>query len=134
MDIVLDCSVIFGFVFADEKNDYTQKIRHFMLSHKAVVPSIFPVEVTNVLNVSVKRGRYTADEARQFLNMLMQLPIQVEHTTMPDMHKVLEYSILYQLSSYDASYLTLADHYSLPLATQDKALQKAAAKKQLLFA
>lgn len=43
-------------------------------------------------------------------------------------HEVYALAQKYQLSTYDASYLDLALRRELPLATQDKALARAAAE------
>jgi predicted nucleic acid-binding protein len=59
--------------------------------------------------------------------LLSQLPIEVGPSN-PDriFHDILPLARQYQLTSYDASYLELAIHKGLPIASLDKALIKAA--------
>jgi predicted nucleic acid-binding protein len=91
------------------------------------VPSIWALEIGNVLLVAERKKRITREQRQKALHILMELPIVVD--TMTAHHAWLETMELaerYSLTLYDASYLELSLRRSLPLATFDKSLQRAA--------
>ena len=49
MPFVLDCSVTMAWVFPDEASDITARLRDSLLEDRALVPSLWPVEVGSVL-------------------------------------------------------------------------------------
>ena len=79
--------------------------------------------------VAERRKRLTEADSIRFLSLLSELPVTVEQET-PDrmMKEIVALAREYDLSTYDASYLDLAMRRGLPMATQDKALLKAARK------
>lgn len=125
---ILDCSITMAWLFEDEKTPYTEEILKQLTQHaKAVVPSLWYTEVSNVLLVAEKRHRITVAQIQHFWGILRQLPIgmqyqQGEH----EIDSVLNLGRQYQLSAYDATYLDLAIRLNYPLASLDKALLKAA--------
>jgi predicted nucleic acid-binding protein len=76
-----------------------------------------------------KRGRYTTAQRMAFIEVLLQLPIEIEA---PTARNVLDGQAAlaerFGLTAYDAAYLDLALRRGLPLATQDKAMKSAATK------
>ena len=71
----------------------------------AVVPSIWPLEVGNVLVAERKKCLSKADSAR-FVSLLAGLPIRIEQEPPERMlGKILALAREHQISSYDASYL-----------------------------
>jgi predicted nucleic acid-binding protein len=93
----------------------------------AVVPSLWSLEIGNVLLFAERKKRITLEQRRKAIHILMELPIIVD--TMTSNHAWLETMELaerYSLTLYDASYLELSLRRSLPLATFDKSLKKAA--------
>ena len=124
---VLDASVTLSWAFKDETTGYTEKVLESLLEYTAIVPSIWPLEIGNGLLVAERRKRLTHADSFQFLNMLSQLPIEVEYHTMEIMSgKIIELARKERLSSYDASYLEIAMRHGLPLATKDRALRMSA--------
>ncbi len=94
-----------------------------------LVPSIWPLEFANTLLVAERRNRIGADQRDRIINDLDALPIKVEQESRERvLGEVLPLARKHQLSTYDASYLDLAVCCKLPLATQDKALIRAAAE------
>ena len=66
-------------------------------------------------------------KSAQFIHDLQQLSITIDLDGMDHVfNEVLNYGRVYQRSSYDASYLELATRLSLPFATKDEPLKKAA--------
>lgn len=93
----------------------------------AVVPAIFPFEISNVLLTAVRRGRTDQANVAQSFQSLRRLPIGVE---LPhDFDRVVEVHRLAQthgLTVYDASYLELAMRLDARLGSYDEPLLRAA--------
>ncbi|MCG2814906.1 MAG: type II toxin-antitoxin system VapC family toxin [Candidatus Aminicenantes bacterium] len=126
---MVDNSVVMSWCFKDEAKYYSESILDRLTESTAYVPSIWPIEVVNVLLVAERKKIIGRAEGVRFLELLLQLPIRVEHETPAILMQSL-YTLAEEhgLSSYDASYLDLAMKKGLPLATQDKKLRKAAVK------
>lgn len=125
---VLDCSMTSAWLLVDEVTPYTESVQTSLTSTKALVPGIWPSEIANVLFISLRRKRCSAEDIAIWSNMLCQLPIEMESTSREMMlNDVLPLSLKYQLTAYDASYLELALRLRLPIATLDKSLIATAA-------
>ncbi|MBN2692495.1 MAG: type II toxin-antitoxin system VapC family toxin, partial [Burkholderiaceae bacterium] len=93
----------------------------------ACVPMLWTLEIANVLRVAERRGRCNEARSHRFLALLAALPIQTLHQPADAAPgELLAFARQHALSAYDASYLALALHEGLPLATQDAALMRAA--------
>ena len=124
---VVDNSVVMAWCFEDEADDYADSVLQSLQEGEALVPSIWPLEVGNVLLVAERKNRLGKADSARFLQLLRGLPITVDQESpqhmLPD---VIALARDLGLSTYDASYLDLAMRSDLPLATQDQALRKAA--------
>ena len=134
MKLVLDASITLSWLLADGKPSDRQYARAALdaLSqdhNSAVVPTIWPYEITNVLAKAETRGQLSEAQSEAFLELLAELSIDLDNGS-PDKvpTSILQLARRYKLCSYDASYLELAMRMSLPLATLDADLQKAAKK------
>jgi len=126
---VLDCSVTMAWCFADEATSYTNGVRDALIVTRAVVPSLWPLEVANVLLVAERRNRLEKVDSIRFLSLLQALPIAVDQgTSQRALREILDLAREQELSSYDATYLELALREGLPLATLDDRLKDAAAR------
>lgn len=126
---VIDNSVVMAWYFEDEASDYTVAVLESLSKYDCIVPSIWPLEVANTLIVGERRGRATEARAARFIALLDALPIHVDpETTKHALLDTLQLAREHHLSSYDAAYLELAMREGVLLATQDKALKKAALK------
>ena len=124
---VIDNSVVMSWCFKDETNKYADAILHKLCEARAVVPSIWPLEVVNVLLVAERRKRLSEADSTRFITLLTQLPIIVEQERPENMMKeLLTFARANNLSSYDASYLDLAMKRGYPIATSDNKLIQAA--------
>ncbi len=56
-EFVLDCSVAIAWLFDDEASDETDSVLEFLRTNNAIVPSIWRLEVVNVLVQAEKRNR-----------------------------------------------------------------------------
>jgi len=127
--LVIDASVAMSWCFLDESNAYSDIVLDALAEYEAYVPSIWPLEIGNVLLVAERRKRLSEADSTRFLALLKELPIHVEQEPPARMTtEILYLAREYNLSSYDASYLDLAMRKELPIATQDSALLIAARK------
>lgn len=128
-DFVLDCSITMAWCFEDESNDYTDSILDNLKEKTAVVPTIWPLEVANVLRLSKKNKRISEAQSASFIDELLTLPIVVDSsTTSRAMHSIFALANQSDLTIYDSAYLELAIREKIPLLTLDKGLIKAAKK------
>ena len=130
MSFVLDCSVTMSWCFEGEYDAYAEWLFGILETVESIaVPSIWALEVANVLVVGERRQRLLQSETTQFLALLDRFPIEVD-TRSPKvtMLEVLSIARSAGTSTYDAAYLELAMRRSLPLAKLDIALGKAATK------
>lgn len=131
--LVLDCSVTMSWLFADEADEATDALLHSVAEQGALVPSLWHLEVANVLLLAQRQGRISAAQITQCTTLLEQLPITVDaKTNGHGFREVLSCASTYMLSAYNASYLELAMRRALPLATTDEYLVRAAGKAGVL--
>jgi predicted nucleic acid-binding protein len=123
---VVDNSVVISWCFKDETNNYADTVLDRLTELVAVVPSIWPLEVVNVLLVAERQKRLSESDSIRFLTLLSQLPIFVEYERSEMMKELLALARSHNLSSYDASYLDLAMRKGVPIATLDNKLIEAA--------
>jgi len=129
---VLDCSVTMAWCFEDEMTDYTEAVFDSLTKAKAMVPSLWVLEVANVLLCAQRKKRINKMRTIEFKDSLNLLPIQIDHTTAyRAMGSIMELADETGLTIYDAAYLELALHSALPLATLDQNLKKAAKKMNI---
>ena len=126
MSFVLDNTVGTGWYLGDQASAYTEAIAVRLQEDKALVPALWQMELANVLKTACTRGKLQLAQARQILDVLAQLPIEVDGGPVPNQRQLFEFAMRYGLSSYDAAYLELAMRHGLALATRDDPLQRAA--------
>lgn len=91
------------------------------------VPSLWGWEIMNAVGVAVRRRRITAERGKKFLEQLAVLNFKIDQPPqVPDFPRLHDLATMHQLTSYDVAYLDLAKRLSLPLATRDGELEKAA--------
>lgn len=126
MPFVLDNSVVAGWYLPEQRNDYSQAIAKRLERDRALVPALWQLELANVLRTACMRGKLDLPQARQILDAVAQLPIQVDAGPAPGQRQLFEVAMRHELSSYDAAYLELAVRHGLPIATRDVDLKRAA--------
>lgn len=125
MPFVVDASVTMAWCFEDEMSPLAEHVLDMLGADRAVVPDLWTLEVTNVLLAAQRRTRLTDAVAARFVQLLAQLPIEVDPFS-SDMGALLAIGRQYGLSAYDAAYLLLAQRRGLPLATLNDSLAAAA--------
>jgi predicted nucleic acid-binding protein len=130
--LVLDSSITLARVFPDE---LTPSIVSLFSEHVALgawVPDLWKIEVANVLSLSVRKGRMTQERRDQVLIRLQRLPITIDAETGNNAwNGTLVLADRHKLTVYDATYLELALRRSLPLATLDRDLRRAAQSESI---
>jgi predicted nucleic acid-binding protein len=126
---VLDASVALSCCFETETTHFTDAVLDSLADYAAVVPAVWPLEIGSALVVAERRGYLDRASTARFLNLLNQLPIEVEQEPPQRMFgEILLLSREQQVSIYDTSYLDLAMRAGLPLASRDGALLQAAGR------
>jgi predicted nucleic acid-binding protein len=127
--IVIDASVALAWCFPDEASDYADYVLVALEGHSILVPTLWPIEITNALLVAERRNRVKQSTIRQFVALLNGLTVLlVSQSVTESVSNVLPLAREYNLSAYDAAYLDVALRHGIPLATLDNNLQKAGAK------
>ena len=130
MSLVLDSSVTLAWVYGDETTAAVRSVFDVLTAGGAWVPALWRLEVGNVLEMGVRRGRHDAAFRDETLVDLALLPIRIDGET--DRHAwgaTARLANRHRLSLYDAAYLELARRRASPLATLDKALRAAAMRE-----
>jgi predicted nucleic acid-binding protein len=124
MALVPDASAIVSLAFPDEDPGYAAAVIDIINGDQAFVPSLFWFEVRNALLMGERRRRITLQQTSAFVGDLALLPFEIDD----QLHEasVMDLARKHQLTVYDAVYLELAQRKSLPLATVDQALARAA--------
>lgn len=127
MSLVLDSSVTLAWVYGDETTAAVKHVFDLVSASGAWVPGLWRLEVANILEMSVRRGRHDADFRDSTLADLALLPIHVDpETDGQAWGATTRLAERHRLTLYDAAYLELALRRALPLATLDQDLRAAA--------
>ena len=121
---VLDAFVLASWCFPDESRPIAEAAFRRIADETAVAPALLWFELRNVLLMGERRNRLSEAQSARFLKYVSELPIEVDRD--PNDGVMLSLARTHRLSIYDAAYLELAQRKSLPLATLDGALIKAA--------
>ena len=129
-EFVLDCSATMAWCFSDEASQETQELLNSLtLNRRAYAPSVWSLEVTNVLLIGERRNRISQRDAARFLTLLWNLPIHIDLAlTQTAVQRILDLGRNHQISAYDAAYLELALRKAVPLATIDNKLRTVASQ------
>lgn len=130
MSIVLDASMAIAWLFRDERTAAAHAVMRRVVEHGAFVPSLWRLEVANVLRNAVRRGRCDESYVDRSLQRLARLPITTDSETDAQAWSVTRALSREQgLTLYDAAYLELALRMERPLASCDSDLLAAAGRK-----
>lgn len=127
MSLILDSSVTLAWVYSEEASPAGSHVLELVSSHGAWVPSLWRLEVANILEMGVRRGRHDAEFRDATLADLSLLPLNIDlETEKQAWGATLRLAERHRLTLYDAAYLELAQRRSLALATLDGELRAAA--------
>ena len=127
MSLILDSSATLAWVYGDETNEAIRHVFDLVSDNGAWVPALWRLEVANILEMGVRKGRTDAAFRDAVLADLALLPISLD----PDTNRqawgaTARLAARHRLTLYDAAYLELAQRRGLPLATLDRELRVAA--------
>ena len=125
---VLDASFVGAQIIPDEKDPRVEilynKIKREDEKH---APHLLWYEITNLFMNILRRKRYSYDEILLFFPHLDAIRLKYDYETgIEYSKKLLRLCKNYNLSSYDAAYLELAERKNAVLCTMDDDLQAAA--------
>ncbi|XVN40988.1 MAG: type II toxin-antitoxin system VapC family toxin [Rickettsia endosymbiont of Argas persicus] len=124
---VLDCSITLSWFMPNEMANL--EILNKTVAGEAIVPSIWGLELGNVLLCAERAKRITTNQRHQAIYTLKDIYIKVDQTTLEHTwFETMDIATQYGLTLYDASYLELALRYGIPIATFDKSLKQASRK------
>jgi predicted nucleic acid-binding protein len=130
--IVADASFCGAWVLADESSGAAERLLTRIISGSVqlVVPALWHYEMLNLLRSAVRRKRLAKEDLDLTVEALERVPMTLEDLPgAPARRRILHLAMQFDLSSYDAAYLELADRFKIALQTNDAKL--AAAAKQL---
>jgi predicted nucleic acid-binding protein len=134
MSLILDSSTTLAWVYAEETTRAVRQVFDLLSDNGALVPSLWKLEVANILEMGVRRKRHDAAFRDATLADLALLPIQVDpETDRQAWGAILQLAERHRLTLYDAAYLELAQRRNLPLATLDRDLRAAAKAAQVIL-
>lgn len=126
--LVLDASVVLAVPLQEANRHLAAPVLALAVEDGAAVPGIWHLEVGNTLLLAERRGRISAASRVAALDDLFRLPVSVDQDTASRAWRdTLILAERHSLTLYDAAYLELSIRQSLPLATFDAALRRAAA-------
>jgi predicted nucleic acid-binding protein len=132
VSFVLDNSVTMRWCFKDggpASLAYANRVLDSLGKHYALVPSLWHLELVNVLITSEKERVLPSAESAAFINRLDGLPIKTDPVAMSSVRpSIIDLSRRFALTAYDSTYLELAMREHISLATLDSELRKAARK------
>jgi predicted nucleic acid-binding protein len=124
---VLDVSIAAKWFLPDEHNRLAEALLDRVALEGAYVPALFRWEIESVLLGAERADRIEPNDVDEALDALRNLPIHIESPGARFFSgNEVQLARHYNLTPYDAAYLSLAANHSLPLATADNALAYAA--------
>jgi predicted nucleic acid-binding protein len=134
VSLVLDSSATLAWVYSQETTEAISEVLARLTDRGAWVPSLWRLEVANVLEMNVRRGRHDAAFRDAALADLAVLPISIDaETDRQAWGATVRLAARHRLTLYDAAYLELAQRRGLPLATLDKELRDAATAEGVIL-
>lgn len=129
--VVADASFCGAWILEDESSEKAEQLLSLLSKGtvELIVPALWHYEMSNLLRSALRRKRLSEEDLWEALETLEQVPIAHEDLPeSPARKRTLHLALQFDLSSYDAAYLELADRHKIPLLTSDTKL-KAAAKQ-----
>ncbi len=127
MSLVLDVSIAATWFLRYEHDPIAAAILDRVELEGAHVPALFRWEIESVLINAERDGRISPEDVDAALEALRDLPIAVaDPGSRVFAGSEMIFARHYDISPYDAAYLSLAENHRIPLATADASLASAA--------
>ena len=129
MVYIFDASFIGALIIPDEKNPRVERMYSDVGKDDIFVPQLLWYEIANIFNNLIRHKRHNYREVQKLIPSLAAIQLETDYETGPNYsQRLLKLCVDYNLSSYDASYLELAERKKAALCTLDKGLYTAAKK------
>jgi predicted nucleic acid-binding protein len=132
LSLVLDSSATLAWVYSEETTAPITQLFQRIADFGAWVPGLWRLEVANILEIGIRRGRHDVRFRDATFADLSLLPVYVDPET--DRHAWVDTAKMasrHRLTLYDAVYLELAKRRGLALASLDSDLRKAAKSERV---
>jgi predicted nucleic acid-binding protein len=124
LSFVVDASILAAWFLNEKADPRVEAAFDTVTRVETRAPILLYYELRNALLVSERRNRITEAMSDAFLRDLALLPVRLELPV--EEASLMTLARVRKLTVYDAAYLELAKREALPLATLDRALEKAA--------
>jgi|TARA_Y100000310_G_scaffold345766_2_gene469596 predicted nucleic acid-binding protein len=129
---VLDASVTMRWILESDRardQQYAWRVLERLDEVEAIVPSLWYLEVSNVLLGAEREHRIHAIESERFIEQLEALTIRADtRTSTQAFSRTVAVARSCNLTSYDAAYLELSMRTGLPISSLDHHLRRAAGR------
>ena len=129
--IVIDASMALAWLFERQHPSDGERAEQLLATCGKVpwwIPGLWHLEVSNALLVAERRSVLPQADSDRFLARLSSLPFFTDSDPVADRRsRILAMARSHGLSSYDATYLELAQRLGAALASFDRQLNRAAA-------
>ena len=131
--LVIDASIAGNWLLDEQAHPVAQRARDLMLKGTpACVPSLWILEIANVVFVAERRRRISPRLRADALARIGQLPVTIHDPPgIFELTALSQYAERHQLTSYDAEYLRVAKVQGYSLATLDGNLLAAARREKV---
>ena len=132
--IIIDSSVAIKWYLPDEFSDSALKIKSAFAKGTILiaVPLLFFYEINNILRTTIKNLRITREASVRAYQDLLELNF-TSYSSKELFKMALEKALVLDITSYDASYVCLAEYLQTPFFTADEKLVKKASDKLVRF-
>ena len=126
--IVLDASIIVEWL-AEPEPSISRNIFEAMLGVPVLVPSHWPLEVSNALRPDLRNNKLSVAGLHGLIDRLDVFDIRVQAPLdVDEIGPMVQFAVTHDLTTYDAAYVQLALHHRATLATLDRAMRAAATR------
>lgn len=125
--IIIDASVAAKWLLSDEADFIADSIKRAFVDRQitVAVPIFIFYEVNNLLKSAVLSNRISSQDSLDFCENFLNLNFNI-HSSKLLLKNTLRTALKLEISSYDASYIALAEYLQIPLYTADEKLVKKA--------
>jgi len=125
--IVLDASLFIAWLVTEELPSANTRIYETVPANVLVVPSHWPIEISNALRSRMRAGQLSVTEFQSIMERFDQLTVHVHPPLeLDEILPFANFALTHNLTTYDAAYVQLALGRNIPLATLDRAMRTAA--------
>ena len=131
--IIIDASIAAKWLLPDEDDFIADTIKRAFGNRQVeiAVPIFIFYEVNNLLKSAALRSRISFKDALDFYENFLNLNFNI-HSSKLLLKNTLQIALEFEISSYDASYIALAEYLKTPFYTADLKLLKKAKGNNLV--